>query len=304
MAGGEPDGPGFPTSGLIAALVLVASAIAVQQVPYIASRPALTETARRQFVATQDVEARLWQDPFTAITQHIEQAPARAPDGTDVEPIFEAYRHSAGLMQSLLTTRPSDTIVMPVMVQGGPYGEEVEGRRRTRHALVTALNKLGFAPEDSEHVGYVRPWPATDGVELPRIVPWERFAGSSLSSKASVVLVLWVDSNAFRQSRLGGPLVKLGRLLEALALCPGEGDLPEGPHIAIIGPADSDGLQAMMRRLRGPTMGRGWRTPAWPARRSTPRGPRPMSARTGRLQVTYKLAPLDRCPARGSSSSR
>src|SRR6266567_3414588 len=74
MAGGEPEGPGFPTSGLIAALLLVVSAFVVhQQLPYIASRQSGTDLLRRQFVVTQDVEARLWQDPFTAINLHVEQ---------------------------------------------------------------------------------------------------------------------------------------------------------------------------------------------------------------------------------------
>ena len=44
MAGGGQSGPGLPTSGLITAAVLLASAIVVHQFWYIVSRPPVSDS--------------------------------------------------------------------------------------------------------------------------------------------------------------------------------------------------------------------------------------------------------------------
>src|SRR6266571_7445993 len=117
MAGGGQDGPGLPTSGLITALVLLASAIVVQQLPYIVSRPPVGDTAWRPYVERQDVDARLWQDPFGAVIQHLEQVQARSR-GSEVD-WTELDRHGADAMAAHLRGRDlTKTVVMPVMLLG------------------------------------------------------------------------------------------------------------------------------------------------------------------------------------------
>jgi hypothetical protein len=265
MAAGDKEGPGLPTSGLITALVLLASAIVVHQLPYIVSRPSLSDPAWRPFVARQDVDARLWQDPFAAVTQHIEQAQSRAR-GSEVDRA-ELDRHSADSMATGLRRDLSKTVLMPVMLPGGRHGEDIEGRRRTRYAVVAGLSRLGFTPDDAERIGFFRSKaptdvgffgsfqskPSTGGLELPGIVPWELFKkkrASTPETGADEVLVLWLDASAFGERPPRGPLSKLERLLADLGLCqPG---LRDGARVVMIGPASSDDLQPLKEDAKEP----------------------------------------------------
>ena len=54
----------------IVMVVLLAAGVLVKNVPLESARP--TDSERVKFVATsqQDVEARLWQDPFAAVARH------------------------------------------------------------------------------------------------------------------------------------------------------------------------------------------------------------------------------------------
>jgi len=269
MAGGGQDGgPGLPTSGLITVAVLLASAVVVHQLPYIVSRPAVSDSAWRPMVARQDVDARLWQDPFGAVTQHIEQMQPRPlgskPDLT--EPIRHDVVDLAGDVRPIL----QKTLVLPVMVPGGRHGEDVEGRRRTRYAVVAAMSKLGFTPVDAEHIGFFWSRPSNvRGLDLPKIVPWERFEKTGhpvLKSDATKVLVLWLDASAFGDT----PLTKIRQILSDLDLC--QGQSPAKARVVMIGPASSDDLLALLNEKIPPTPGclKGmaiyspWATASWP----------------------------------------
>ena len=265
MAGGGQDGPGLPTSGLITVAVLLASAIVVHQLPYIVSRPPVGDTAWRPYVARQDVDARLWQDPFGAVIQHLEQVQPRSR-GSEVD-WTEVDRHGADAMAADLRRRDlTKTVLMPVMLLGGRYGEDIEGRRRTRYAVIAGLNRLGFTPEDAERIGFFRSKApsaigyfgslqskqSTGGLELPAIVPWEFFIKKPKEPKkpeltsetgANRVLVLWVDASAFGDPPPRGPLAKLQRLLDDVGLCrPGP---QAGARVVMIGPSSSDDLQPL-----------------------------------------------------------
>ncbi|MGR9107787.1 MAG: hypothetical protein ACU843_12720 [Gammaproteobacteria bacterium] len=124
-----------------------------------------------------------------------------------------------------------EIIVMPVMVFGGGYAENIEGRRRARYAVLAALAASEYTPTDSEHVGYFQmPWfdrfvpnemldadaclPSTQTEREPPqnislAVPYEWLEqdpgpdGSNLleagSGKTSIrrVLVLWLNDDLF-----------------------------------------------------------------------------------------------------------
>jgi hypothetical protein len=279
MAGGGQDGPGLPTSGLIAAAVLLASAIVVHQFPYIVSRPPVSDSAWRPLVVRQDVDARLWQDPFGAVTQHLEQMQSRAP-GAEPDPT-ELIRHDVNRLASELGSTFRETLVLPVMVPGGRHGEDIEGRRRTRYAVVAAMSKLGFTPVDPEHIGFYRSPPSVvGGLELPKIVPWEWFSKRDdfkkpstpvLKSDPKKVLVLWLDASAFGDT----PLAKIERTLSDLCLCPGHS--PATTRVVMIGPASSDDLLTLLNEkvpsgpgcLTGMAIYSPWATATWPPDRAS-----------------------------------
>ena len=50
----------------------------------------------------------------------------------------------------------SDAWVLAVMIPGGSYAEYSEARLRTRQAVLEALGKELYVPENGEHIGYVK----------------------------------------------------------------------------------------------------------------------------------------------------
>jgi hypothetical protein len=238
----DKEGPGIPTSGIIAVVLIVAGAIFVKQLPFIASRPETNEKFKYQFVQAQDVDARLWQDPFMAITQHIDEISQTTPYNPGAPFDSESPAHSAEYVESLISDYDSNDIIMPVMVFGGPYVEDAESRRRTRYAVVAALTASEFEPEDAQHIGYFHPRPESRQPRLPDFIPYEIFTDGRRR-----LLLLWLDEYAFEQPpQQGGPLTKINRLLQKIGVCQYPSAEAAGHRVILIGPANSSGLLAML----------------------------------------------------------
>ena len=168
---------------------------------------------------TENIRARLWQDPFEVVNEHIgknhsnknpyqdiaeqlkdiaELRNGRKAD-KEVFPEFKKHPFSAnpekavennlypmrvcyrdGLYKSdeeaahsikelgcqiananINTTisgkdnKPGEVRILAVMVPGGPYAEDRETRLRSRYATILALLNQGYAPEDTDHIGFV-----------------------------------------------------------------------------------------------------------------------------------------------------
>ena len=95
------------------------------------------------------------------------------------------------------------------MVQGGPYVEDGEGRRRSRYAVVTALLNSGWRPSDEDKLGYVwtfescilKPWER----RAPELLPYEWFIRADQpQGPPRALLVLWVDEDALAAGRWQG----------------------------------------------------------------------------------------------------
>jgi hypothetical protein len=73
----KQTGANLACSGVVLAAVAVAGTtyLVGPEAPLRGSRPAMTEPQFHQSVTDQDVDARLWQDPFAAITKTIEKTP-------------------------------------------------------------------------------------------------------------------------------------------------------------------------------------------------------------------------------------
>lgn len=270
--GDEKDrGPLFTFSGLVIILAALGVTFFTQS-PFRGARPYVQDV--RDPIAR--VDARLWQDPFMAVIGHVgvfNQVPSAHPsnrlclaaacrrhrDVATGKPehcrlevqasegtLAVQCAGTAGPDPFRLTTRMQQgkVTVLGVMVSGNRFAEDAEQRTRYRYAVLSGLRRLGFIPEDPEHIEYVEVATSAGGrtgvVSLSDIMPYEWLRHSD--GKDSVLL-LWINDDVFREN----PLVKLDRLAEWSGLPRWE---KRDLSFKIIGPAGSDTLRAMLQDAR------------------------------------------------------
>ena len=138
-----------------------------------------------------------------------------------------------------------NVLVVGVTIPGAPYTEDSELRRRLRYAIVAALNVTGYAPEDSEHLGYFKHYNILRSAEelpVPTVIPfeWYKIRNAKDSNKKWVV-VLWID-----ESMLGSKGHPLWTLVSLLRKFESEGCLDTKIAFALIGPQASGTLHNMI----------------------------------------------------------
>src|SRR4051812_32643272 len=143
MADEKQPGSGFGGNNLVLLAVAAASAVylAWQKPPLEASRPAEVEPQIHYTNGVQDVDARLWQDPFGAVAEYID-AHQNTKAGAPVHDIS-----SLGNLQN--------TLVLGVTLPGGRSPVDIEERRRLRYAILAAIHTEKYIPADAEHIGYL-----------------------------------------------------------------------------------------------------------------------------------------------------
>lgn len=233
---------GIPFSGIMAIVMITAGGLFIRAVPLEATRPPVNEPKIEQTIASQDMDARLWQDPFGAVARAREDAQKHNP----VQAKAADQQRTGQLLTDLRnwTQPPGRKVeVLAVMLPGGSYSEDIESRRRWRYAVLAGLNASRLVPVDAEHLGYFFP-AAVDrpASTLPEIVPYEWFepVNETDSNTPPWVLVMWIDSTVFKSN----PLYKLRELSRKF------GHLPIGWRV--LGPPRSDGLRDMVNEARPP----------------------------------------------------
>jgi len=265
VAGSGQDNLPWAGGSSIAVIAIIVGLFVVQQSPFHSLRP----TADHQGFPShgdEDVQARLWQDPFavtlkdweasfgkqgeTAImvrigTAELPEQPAQPGKKHTPERQLKVFvqpepapdkRHAFSNLNSQIRKSPGKTTILGVMAPGGPYGAVKERRIRSRYAVLAGLGVLGYQPVDAEHIGYVAPDNSkTRGSEnrLPDIIPYEWFG----DEKSNRVLIIWLQDEAFHSK----PFEKLASIAELL---PGS-----IRGIRILGPAGSTTLQVMTDEL-------------------------------------------------------
>jgi hypothetical protein len=196
----------------------------------------------------QDVEARQWEDPFTAIAvarrAHLEPANAAAPPSQE-PPQSQDPPHDLSRLQDDVVRAPlSDALlVLGAIVPGAPYADDVETRRRTRYAILAGLFAAGYVPDDAQHIGYVSlDAPPVDPARELAAYEWFHVESASDAAQRSRVLVLWLDQDNFRKE----PLHRFTKIIDGI-IPAGSGPATVTP--VIVGPADSDGLKEMSSEL-------------------------------------------------------
>ncbi len=230
----------LPLAGLATLLVAAVSSFIIYQAPLKTSRPINKEPETYVSVKTDRVQARLWQDPFEAISTHQLKESARQSAG---EGHARSHHAFSDLVQAIgHEGAGSDYLVLPVFMDGSPYANGVESRLKDRYAVVSALGVAGYLPESGEYVRYFE-WarPADSSLLVP--LEWFRPDTSSRDlQNRKEVLVLWLKDQDFSPD----PLASLGRLVAHL-----NHTLKHPPTTyKILGPRTSGTLASMLSELK------------------------------------------------------
>ena len=267
--------PNIGSNGFIWMLLVAAAGtyFVVHQVPLEGSRPPANDKSRLEQTDVQGIDARLWQDPFAAVTEKVTgsqelQAKSCPDKGLPAAPEAAAWlaAHKPHCVSPLAGTKPDGLLVLVVPVSAAPYSEDHEARRRTRYAVLAGLNAEGYVPKDPQHIGFywshvdqspqadpslqasqllshVQLPQAVQSPQAPRIpIPYEWFkpVPERKNPSYSSILLLWLD-----EDRLGNsPLKQFSELL-----CPSPSNSRTTARRAktrILGAQTSTTLQAMV----------------------------------------------------------
>ena len=234
-------------NGLMAVLLVVAGVFLVREVPLETTRQPVNEVRLSQQQDVQDIDARLWQDPYAAVAKARAEAAKRDPKNAASFDADRTLQLKNGITQKVKAHKHVEILVVALLA--GPYSENVESRRRARYAVVSALNASRMQPVDTEHLGYFLQDPKKSNEtelatarKVPLPIPYEWFEPMTDSGRKSPekslqshVLVIWLPSESFDTE----PFAQMSLLIDSLGRPP--------VTWRILGPIGSDGLRAMVR---------------------------------------------------------
>ena len=267
---------GIPPTTLVALIVAVGGLVIVNRSPFQDTRPAPTPVPVYWHgpAASQDIPARLWEDPLGAVARW--RSTQGAPDSQQRSPACFGAALPAG--------KSVQVLVLGAFVSGASYDEDVEQRRRTRYAVLAGLHRVGFVPQDPEHLGYFdlpadapnstvtggpsphlssTPGSTTTGTPRSPVAVYEWLQPENATTTSTdarderFVALLWLDPDAFRDE----PLHAFSQMVANVTLWLKQGGVcSQGvvPAVtaAILGPADSDGLRVMSQEVASCAQGR------------------------------------------------
>lgn len=205
------------STGMLALALAVFGLIWTGPSPLIDERPPGQMESGSDKGKIQDIDARMWQDPLGTVMKEVKRTSSQQRSvqlqsvGNKLtlvvkeEKSTEKSTHSPEktIHRSFVGNQAGRIYMLAVMLPGGPYPEAEEGRRRKRYAVLSALATLGFAPVETEHIGYFIPksdeQDNSASLELPDAVPFEFFEREQ-NNKQQITLVLWLDSGHFNKN--------------------------------------------------------------------------------------------------------
>lgn len=247
--------------GTLLPLVAIIAGVVAQLRPLVSTRPSVPAEKSMPIIAVQDVDARLWQDPISVAQKQSTLLEERIEKGLAKGDVIKS--HQTGALAELLRERASKfhVLLLAVMLDAGPYSEQGESRLRSRQAVLEGLSESGFVPADGEHIGFVTAgWPpvpenATSSLNAPPppavertvLLPWEECEARDDPTKVfppgtTRVVVLWLPAVSFNPT----PLSYFAGLIEQLAPVAARQNI----NVKLIGPANSTGLQNMVREVQ------------------------------------------------------
>jgi len=272
---------GLPVSGIAIIIALFTGYFFIDPPALDGFRPGHDTRQIMQVHGPEDVQARLWQDPFAAARTHKHYPDQQNQQYSATTKIPASLTTEGGTVEIQLNPHTpartaADTVgaphtlksllneiaeeskesegnkitILAAMASAGPYPEQAEARLRKRYALVSGLGSSGFWPRNSEYIGYVQDFNDAQAND-------EENNKIELSGKDKLPAIMpyeWYEDASDKKHILllwldedafkHQPLIKLNRLL---------GKLLDGKkNIAafkLIGPAFSGTLKAMVGDL-------------------------------------------------------
>jgi hypothetical protein len=279
MADSKGGFSGFPWASAAVLLAFIAS---TQLVPHAFEplRPAEKSRAQVPLDPELDVNARLWEDPFSALRRYeteraerCERLRKQAPAGADLncrEGVAEA-RNPQDMLARLdrdQDQRLNDTLVMLALVPGADFVGAEEARRRVRYAALAGLQAMDYVPDNAERLSLLEfdllasAAAATPGQARAKfVVPYELLSlrvghrdrpGQAAGSRYAQVALLWVDENALPNRKLDALALLTEQLMGSQALDGVSARMREGgpPALAVLGPSSTDALRLALADLR------------------------------------------------------
>jgi len=258
-------------------LTLLVGGVALEsQVSLQGSRPINKDQIYYHRLGDQNVDARLWEDPFQAVNQYQKRSRSLGPK-FDCKNARENRKNN---LQYQINSRISESItILGVLVSSGPYFVDAENRRRTRYAVLSGLASAEYHPENSENIRYLSGGDElcensenigylSGGDELcheirvfrepiPPVLPYEWFKNEK---GKGWVLVLWLDNYHFFQKPIKknssdenshclknekGALKRIQQLFSKLA----KGDNRE-KHFKLIGSTSAADLRNTFEKIK------------------------------------------------------
>jgi hypothetical protein len=250
----DNDKPKFDLPwGTLLPLLAVLAGVVAQYKPLVSERPSVPSEKTAPVVAAQDVDARLWQDPIGVAQTQKALLDEQIEKGVAKNDSAESHDICAltDLLSQRATTFHGRVLLLAVMLDAGPYSEQAESRLRARQAVLEGLSESGFVPSDGEHIGFVTAtWPPPEAnapsPPIPRslLLPWEECEAIDDPDKVCPtgtkrVVVVWLPAVDF----ILNPLHCLAALIDILA----PEDIRDRIDVRLVGPANSTGLQSMVR---------------------------------------------------------
>ncbi len=253
MAEGNTSQSPLLGGGIIVIITVIAGLLVGDQIPISSLRPDGSGIEMPAY-GDETVPARLWQDPFTAVYESVKDGGQLAIEVSPLKDasnrIIQARRigaeesadRLAGFLAQGITRK--DAGILMVMVPAGSSGADVERRLRIRYAVLTALSKENYAPDDARHIGYIRLKSDNNPQErLPAVLPYEWHSRRDVGRGSLVIL--WLDEGGFTNM----PLHKLARLKRHLGA---------ERRWFLLGPSGSTVLQAMVREMASGVKSTDW----------------------------------------------
>jgi hypothetical protein len=261
----------LPWGTLLPLLAVLAGVIATYK-PLVSERPSVPSEKTAPVIAAQDVDARLWQDPIgvaqkqkAVLDEQIDKGVAKK-GATELHDIAALAQLLGDRVKTFHDPDQKNVLLLAVTLDAGPYSEQAESRLRARQAVLEGLSESGFAPVDGEHIGFVTanwpiqpedvqpPWllPPADCAPPPPVqrallLPWEEC--EAIEAPQNVfphgtkrVIVVWLPAVNFSPY----PLRYFADLIDQLA----PGEIRAKIDVKLIGPANSTGLQNMVREVQ------------------------------------------------------
>ena len=163
-------------------------------------RPSSDKSGWYEREYAQQVPARLWQDPFSAVHVH-EQALKTVtatttyiqyPQHVINQLVDNSRKKPENPTNEIITSKPAELTVLMVLVSPGSYTELEERRRRRRYAVLSGMSEENFVQRNSEvlNVYYVS---KADISKSECFCPGEAIGLETLSKQCYAMPYEWYD---------------------------------------------------------------------------------------------------------------